>query len=324
MSATDPTAIEFPRLSLGVSSCLLDNAVRYDGNHKRQPWLVEGLGRYADFVPYCPEMAIGLGVPREPIQLYGDPDRPRVRGVVDQSLDVTDALHAYGDEVAGQLGDVAGYVFMSKSPSCGVYRVKVRLDNGQAIRKGRGAYAAAVIERCPNLPVEEEGRLNDPVLRESFVTRLYVWQRWIALLSTGLTAAGLIDFHTRHKYLVMAHSQAAYRRMGQLLSHLKGVDLAQVADAYVDELMAALQRRVGPARHVNVLQHIMGYLKRRVAAGDKQELLDSMEAYRRGDVPMIVPVTLLRHHFRHHPDEYISMQWYLWPYPDGLGLRSHT
>ena len=316
--------IDFPRLSIGVSSCLLGNAVRYDGNHKRQPWLVEGLGRFADFVPYCPEMAIGLGVPREPIQLYGDPDTPRVRGVVDQSLDVTDALRSYGEEVAGQLDNMAGYVFMSKSPSCGVYRVKVRLDNGQAVKKGRGAYAAAVIDRCPNLPVEEEGRLNDPVLRENFVTRLYVWQRWITLLGKGLTAAALIDFHTRHKYLVMAHSQAAYRRMGQLLSHLKGVDLPGVASEYADELMVALQRRVGPARHVNVLQHIMGYLKRRVTAGDKQELLDSMQAYRNGDVPLIVPVTLLRHHFRHHPDDYISMQWYLWPYPDGLGLRSYT
>ena len=324
MTATASPDITFPRLRIGVSSCLLGNAVRYDGNHKRQPWLVEQLGRFADFVPYCPEMAIGLGVPREPIQLYGDPDNPRVRGVVDQSIDVTDALHAYGEEVAGQLGDVAGDVFMSKSPSCGVWRVKVRLDNGQAPKKGRGAYAAAVIEHCPHLPVEEEGRLNDYALRENFVTRLYVWQRWLALRSRGLTAARLIDFHTRHKYLVMAHSQAAYRRMGQMLSHLKGVVLEQVAGEYIDELMVALQRRAGAARHVNVLQHIMGYLKRRVTPGDKQELLDSMEAYRRGDVPMIVPVTLLRHHFRHHPDEYISMQWYLWPYPDGLGLRSHT
>jgi uncharacterized protein YbgA (DUF1722 family)/uncharacterized protein YbbK (DUF523 family) len=324
MAATASPDITFPRLRIGVSSCLLGNAVRYDGNHKRQPWLVEQLGRFADFVPYCPEMAIGLGVPREPIQLYGDPDNPRVRGVVDQSIDVTDALYAYGEEVAGQLGDIDGYVFMSKSPSCGVWRVKVRLDNGQAPKKGRGAYAAAVIQQCPHLPVEEEGRLNDHALRENFVTRLYVWQRWLALLSQGLTAARLIDFHTRHKYLVMAHSQAAYRRMGQLLSHLKGVDLKQVAEEYIEELMSALQRRAGAARHVNVLQHIMGYLKRRVTPGDKQELLDSMEAYRRGDVPMIVPVTLLRHHFRHHPDEYISMQWYLWPYPDGLGLRSHT
>jgi uncharacterized protein YbgA (DUF1722 family)/uncharacterized protein YbbK (DUF523 family) len=324
MSATAYTDIEFPRLSIGVSSCLLGNAVRYDGNHKRQPWLVEVLGRYAEFVPYCPEMAIGLGVPREPIQLYGDADNPRVRGVVDTSLDVTDALHAYGKEVAGQLGGMAGYVFMSKSPSCGVWRVKVRLDNGQAMKKGRGAYAASVISRCPNLPVEEEGRLNDHVLRENFITRLYVWQRWINMLGNGLTAAGLIDFHTRHKYLVMAHSQAAYRRMGQMLSHLKGVDLAGVAADYVDELMGALQRRVTPARHVNVLQHIMGYLKRSLPAGDKQELLDCLESYRRSDIPLIVPVTLLRHHFRHHPDDYISMQWYLWPYPDGLGLRSHT
>ena len=302
---------------------MLGNAVRYDGKHKRQPWLVEELGRFADFIPYCPEMAIGLGVPRDPIELHGDPAQPRARGVVAPSLDVTDALHACGDEVSAGLVDVAGYIFKGKSPSCGVARVKVRLDNGKIVRKGRGVYAAAILSCCPNLPIEEEGRLNDPVLRKNFVTRLYVWQRWLALLQQGINAERLLDFHARHKCLVMLHSQAACHRMGNLLSQFNDADPENIAPAYANELMIALQRRAGKVHHVNVLRYIISRLKNRLATSDAQELLDSIESYRRGDVPLIESPGLLRHQFNQYPDEYIDMQWYLWPYPDDLDLRSY-
>lgn len=302
---------------------MLGNAVRYDGKHKCQPWLVEELGRFADFIPYCPEMAIGLGVPRGPIELHGDPAQPRARGVVAPSLDVTDALHTCGGEVSTGLVDVAGYIFKSKSPSCGVARVKVRLDNGKIVRKGRGVYAAAIISHCPNLPVVDEGNLNDSVTRENYVIRLYVWQRWLVLLQQGINAARLLDFHVRHKYLIMAHSRAACRRMEQLLSQFKGADPENVIPAYANELMIALQRRVSPARHVNVLRYIISRLKKRLATSDTQELLESIESYRRGDVPLIESLRLLRHQFNLHPDDCIDMQWYLWPYPDDLDLRSY-
>ncbi len=309
------------RPQVAVSSCLLGNPVRYDGNHTRYNWLVDTLGRFVDFVPLCPEVAIGLGVPRNPVQLTGDPLQPRVQGVVEPDLDVTDALRSQGQKVAGSLDRVAGYVFKNRSPSCGLFRVKVRTPTG-VVRKGRGVYAAAILEACPHLPVEEEGRLNDALLRENFVSRLYAWQRWLALREAGLTAESLLDFHARHKYLVMAHSQAAYQRLGRLLSQLRGVDIDVVAQSYLDEFMPALARRVSPGRHANVLHHITGYLKRRIGPDDKAELVSVIDAYRCGEVPLVVPVTLLRHHFRCHPDDYIGLQWYLWPYPDELGLRN--
>jgi uncharacterized protein YbgA (DUF1722 family)/uncharacterized protein YbbK (DUF523 family) len=322
MTSPDSQSGLLPRPQVAVSSCLLGNPVRYDGNHTRCNWLVDKLGRFVDFIPLCPEVAIGLGVPRNPVQLTGDPAEPRVRGVVEPELDVTDALRAQGRKVAGSLDQVAGYVFKNRSPSCGLFRVKVRTPAG-VVRRGRGVYAAAILAACPQLPAEEEGRLNDAVLRENFVSRLYAYQRWLVLRDTGLTAERLLDFHTRHKYLVMAHSQAAYQRLGRLLSQLKDVDMDAVARRYLDEFMPALARRVNPGRHGNVLHHVMGYLKRRIGSADKAELVAVIDAYRRGDVPLVVPVTLLRHHFRCYPDDYIGLQWYLWPYPDELGLRNH-
>ena len=307
---------------LGVSSCLIGQKVRYDGTAKRDRWIVERLGKYVDYRPVYPEMAIGLGTPRPPIRLVGTPAATRVIGVEDASVDVTDALEGFALNTAATLRDVSGYVFMSKSPSCGMERVKLYNASGQAEKKGVGAYARVLMQALPNLPCEEEGRLNDPVLRENFVNRVFAYRRWQALRSTRLTAQVLIDFHARHKYMVMAHSQAAYQRLGRLLSHLKGVDLERVADAYEAEFMAALQRRAGRKRHVNALQHIQGYLKQRIDAGDKHELSDSIEAYRREEVPLVVPMKLLRHYFRRNPDNYIDRQWYLDPYPESLGLRN--
>ena len=176
----------------------------------------------------------------------------------------------------------------------------------------------------PDLPIEEEGRLCDAVLRENFVNRVFVYKRWQLLLAQGLTAKSLIDFHSRHKYMVMAHSQAAYKRMGSLLSHLKGVDMQRLGREYQHELMAALKRKVSRARHVNVLQHLQGYLKDKIDAGDKQGLAAAIEDYRRSEVPLIVPMRLLQDYFRRHPDDYIAQQYYLDPYPASLGLRNHV
>lgn len=307
---------------IAISSCLLGQPVRFDGAHKRDAWLVDQFGRYVDFRPFCPEVAIGLGIPRPPIRLVGEPDVARAVGVKDPGLDVTERLASCAFETLGQLDDVSGYVFKSKSPSCGMERVKVYGEKGMASNKGVGVYARVIMAAKPHLPVEEEGRLHDPLLRENFVNRVFVYQRWQQLRRGQLRAADLIGFHARHKYMVMAHSQAAYQRMGRMLAQLKGVELGQVAEAYEAELMTALARRVNRARHVNVLQHMQGYLKRSLDVGDKQELAASIEAYRRGDVPFVVPMALLRHHFRRAPDPYIRDQWYFAPYPDDLGLRN--
>jgi uncharacterized protein YbgA (DUF1722 family)/uncharacterized protein YbbK (DUF523 family) len=307
---------------VAISSCLLGQEVRFDGGHKKDNWIVGPLSGYLDYRPICPEVAIGLGIPRPPIHLVGDPQRPRAVGVKDESMDVTLPLEDFARQTASGLDDVSGYILKSKSPSCGMERVKLYGQHGGQ-KAASGIHARVIMERLPNLPVEEDGRLNDPVLRENFITRVYVYRRWQDFRQQRLTAKGLVAFHSAHKYMVMAHSQAAYRRMGQLLSHLKGVDLPAVAEEYITELMAALKRRVNRDRHVNVLQHMLGYLKRQLDGEDKQEMVEAIEAYRRGEVPLIVPMFLLRHHFRHHPDPYMEQQWYLKPYPESLGLRNN-
>jgi uncharacterized protein YbgA (DUF1722 family)/uncharacterized protein YbbK (DUF523 family) len=306
---------------VGISSCLLGQQVRFDGGHKKDGWITGPLGAFFDFLPVCPEVGIGLGVPRPTIHLVGDPARPRALGSKDASLDVTARLEAFGIAQLPHLEGLSGYILKSKSPSCGMARVPVTSEKGMPAKVGVGIYARVLLERMPLLPVEEEGRLNDPVLRENFVTRVYVLHRWQQLRVERMTAAKLIDFHSRQKYLVMAHSQAAYQRLGQMLSHLKQVDLEAVADMYVAELMAALARRVTRKRHVNVLHHIMGYFTDHIDAGDKAELLASIEAYRREEVALVVPITLLRHHLRRHPDPYMEKQVYLAPHPEKLALR---
>ena len=307
---------------LAISSCLLGQNVRFDGAHKRDNWLVNELGRYIDYRPFCPEVAIGLGIPRPPIRLVGTVENMRAVGVKNPDLDVTERLRTFAHQTVHQLGEVSGYVLKSKSPSCGMERVKLYGDKGMASSHGVGIHAGVVLRSLPNLPVEEEGRLRDPVLRENFINRVFCYQRWQRLRQSVVSAKALIEFHTRHKYMVMAHSQAAYQRLGRLLSDLKQQDLQAVADLYEAEFMAALARRVSRKRHVNAMQHMQGYLKKQLDGGDKQELAESIEAYGRSEIPLIVPMFLLRHHFRRNPDPYIAGQWYLQPYPDDLGLRN--
>jgi len=312
------------RPTIALSSCLAGENVRFDGAHKRDNWLLKQLGEYVDYRTFCPEVAIGLGIPREPIRLMEKNGETRVVGTKDPDFDVTERLQNNAFDTLPRLQDVSGYIFKSKSPSCGVWRVKRYNEKGHPEGNAAGAYAEVICQQLPDLPIEEEGRLNDPVLRENFVNRVFVYDRWRRLRESGLDAASLIDFHSRHKYLVMAHSQAAYKRLGRLLSHLKGVDMEQVAREYQRELMAALKRRISKARHVNALQHLQGYLKDKIDAADKAELGAAIEEYRRGEVPLVVPMRLLTHYFRCHPDDYIAKQVYLDPAPSKLGLRNHV
>ena len=320
---TSFAATTFPRLKIGVSACLLGQEVRFNGGHKRDPFIAGILAGYVDYVPLCPEVAIGLGIPRPTLRLVGDPTHPRALGSGDATLDVTSRLKDFARAQIPALAELRGYILKKDSPSCGMERVKVYSPRGGAPeRKGVGLLARVLKECLPLMPLEEEGRLNDPVLRENFIARIFVYDRWQRLVAEGLSAAALIAFHSDHKYLIMAHSQAAYRRLGQRLAHLKGADLPALSRDYGAELMAVLARRVNRQRHVNVLQHMMGYLKRRIDGGDKAELAAHIEAYRRGEVPLIVPITLFRHYFRRQPDPYMERQAYLAPYPDTLSLRN--
>ncbi|WP_439861019.1 YbgA family protein [Pseudomonas sp. MBLB4136] len=311
------------RPKLGISACLLGNTVRYNGGHKESRLCSQVLGEHFDFVPLCPEVAIGLGTPREPIRLVGDPQAPRAVGTVDPTLDVTERLAAYGARMAEELDGICGYILMQKSPSCGMERVKVYQDRGRPSEaSGQGIFARALIARHPDLPVEEDGRLNDPVLRENFLTRVFAYAEWQRLLHEGLTRKTLIAFHSRYKYLLMATAPLQYKALGRLLGDLGRHDLAQLAPRYFSELMAALKQCATRGTHSNVLQHLCGYLKQGLSREERQEMHQLIGQYRDGMVPLVVPLTLLKHHFRRHPDAYVAQQAYLQPHPENLSLRN--
>ncbi|HEY0721319.1 MAG TPA: DUF523 and DUF1722 domain-containing protein [Gammaproteobacteria bacterium] len=309
------------KIQIGISSCLLGEKVRFDGNHKHDHYITDTLGRVFQFVPFCPEVAIGLGVPREPIRLEGDPGMPRAIGVRDKSLDVTIALANYGRKVVNHSQQISGFILKSRSPSCGMERVKVYPPHGVP-RHGRGIFAAALMEGLPWLPVEEEGRLGDPALRDNFLERVFACHRWQQLHRAPLTPQRLVEFHTRHKLIVMAHSTEAYRALGRLVAEAGSQPIAELGARYIDELTAALKHRATERRHANVLHHLLGYLKKQLDSADKAELLELIEQYRRGHLPLIVPLTLLRHHFRRHPHPYVAGQLYLEATPQELLLRS--
>lgn len=310
------------RPAIGISSCLLGENVRYDGGHKRNPFITEQLAEHFDFRPVCPEVAIGLGVPRPAIHLKQGEDRVRVVDSRDPGKDHTDEMAAYARRQAGELGDISGYIFKAKSPSCGVWRVPVHRDRGAPDRDGRGIYADAFMQERPLLPVEEEGRLHDPVLRENFVERVFAFRRWLDALEKGMTADGLVRFHTIHKLTIMSHDERAMRELGRLVAKAGAGPMDELAGEYIAIFMAAMSKRATRKRHADVLMHLMGYLKSHLDGEDKQELLDVIRAYRLGEVPLIVPVTLIKHHFRRHPHSYVADQVYLNPHPRELMLRN--
>ena len=310
-------------IKVGISSCLLGEEVRYNGGHKHSTLCTRDLARYFDFVSICPEVGIGMGVPRKPIRLVGDPADPQAVGVDDPAKNVTDSLKAFGREQAGTLDDLSGYIFIKGSPSCGLFRVKVYNDRGMPQEQtGRGIYARVITDTFPLLPVEESGRLGDAVLKENFITRVYAWHNWHALKATGLTAAKLTDFHARYKYTLMAHNPQSYSALGRMLADAGNQDPQDLGNAYFAALMTALQQKASRKSNTNVLMHLQGYLKNQLTTREKAKLGEVIEQYRNGIIPLIVPVTLLRSHFHSHPNDYISRQSYLQPYPDDLGLRN--
>lgn len=305
------------KIPIGISSCLLGHPVRFDSGHKRDSYIVGTLGEFFEFYPFCPEVAIGLGVPRPTLHLVKANGEIRCVGVKDAGHDVTDDLRAYATREQPAFAELCGYILKKDSPSCGMERVKV-YTTGQPSREGAGIYAAEMMRNNPLLPVEEEGRLGDAGLRENFIQRVYVFYRWKQLLAEGLTANGLMTFHARHKLIIMSH--ADYRELGQLLAGMTKDNVAEMAGSYIRQLMAILKIVVNRGNHVNVLQHIQGYLKKELSADDKAELCEIIERYRDGEVPLIVPLTLLKHHFRKSPDTYIENSYYMSPYPQELSL----
>jgi uncharacterized protein YbgA (DUF1722 family)/uncharacterized protein YbbK (DUF523 family) len=307
------------RLRIGISSCLLGVEVRWDGGHKRDPFLTETLGPHVEWVSVCPEVEIGLGIPREPIRLEGDARAPRLVAPKSRA-DHTHAMARWARRRVAELArlDLAGYVVKKDSPSCGMERVRVWRGAGAPARSGVGAFARVLMDVLPLLPVEEEGRLRDPRLRENFVERIFAYDRWKRFRADRPTRGTLVRFHTAHKLLLLAHAPAAYARLGRLVARAKDGPLAAVLDAYGADFMAALRVHATPARHANVLEHMLGYVSPRLTPPERRELVDLIADHRRRLVPLLVPLTLMKHHVRRLGVDYLQDQVYLDPTPKEL------
>jgi uncharacterized protein YbgA (DUF1722 family)/uncharacterized protein YbbK (DUF523 family) len=312
-------------IRLGISACLLGREVRYDGGHKRDRFLTDTFGRFVEWVPVCPEVEAGFGTPREAMRLVDGNGRLRLV-TVQTGVDLTSQMERFARRRVEQLAveDLSGYVLKKDSPSCGVERVKVYGQHAMPSRTGRGLFAAALCERYPHLPVEEEGRLADPRLRENFIERVFAYRRLRELFSSRWTVSGLVRFHTAHKLTLMAHSVTAYRDLGRLVAQASTARRTELQTDYTRGFMTAMAAMATPRKHANVLQHMAGYFKKTLAEGDRAELRATIEDYRTGLVPLVVPITLFRHHVRQQSVAYLAGQTYLEPHPRELMLRNHV
>lgn len=314
--------IEEQKIPIGISACLLGQEVRYNGGHKRSVFCIRDLAPYFDYQPVCPEVAIGLGIPRPAIRMQGDFESPRVVGSGNDTIDVTNELKDYSVKQASMGEDLSGFIFMKNSPSCGLYSAKVYTEKGVHPKKRSGIFAAELVKANPDLPVEEEGRLNDPVLRESFISRVFVYHEIRMQAKSGKTASKLVALHTRLKYFVMSYGNPIYKQLGQLVARAGVGDIEEVWAEYVSALMAGTQKAPNHRGHSNVLYHLLGYLNEEVKGSFRQELVESIEEYRQRQVPLAVPMKLLGHYLDHYASDYIKQQFYLRPHPRALGLRN--
>ncbi|WP_028313463.1 YbgA family protein [Desulfatibacillum aliphaticivorans] len=312
------------KIKMGIARCLMGEKVRYDGGHKHDRYITQTLGNYFDFVPVCPEMECGMPVPRESMRLEGDPAAPRLM-THKTRRDLTPMMQEWGVEKLKELEkeDLCGYIFKTRSPSSGMERIAVYGEDKTVRKNGVGIWARMFKDHFPLLPVEDEGRLHDPGLRENFITRVFVMKRWRDMIAGGYDAGKLVDFHTRHKLLILAHSQQHYRQMGPMVAKIREQKPEDFFPAYLEILTQALALKTTPAKNINVLQHMMGYFKKQLSPDEKQELLELMYQYRQGAVPLIVPITLIKHFVRKYDQPYLKEQLYLYPHPLELGLRNH-
>ncbi|MGI2257880.1 YbgA family protein [Shewanella sp. GXUN23E] len=315
MTGFDPKTIK-----IGISACLLGQNVRFDGGHKRSAYCTDELQRFFEFQPICPEMAIGLGAPRKSIRQVRHGDEILLQSA-DGSLDVTEPMMAFCRDTLPQLAHLGGYLLCAKSPSCGMERVlEYAPGSNNAGKTGTGVFARALMSRYPELPVEETGRLHDMVLRENFFTRVYAYHDWQTLRSEGLTRHKLVQFHSRYKYLLMAHHPHNYRLLGPMIANPDD-DIERQAQAYFSLFMATLKHHATRRNHTSTLQHIQGYFKKMLSKAQKAELSDAILEYREGLQPLLVPITLINHYLREFPNPYIQEQVYLKPHPQELKLR---
>lgn len=313
------------KIRLGISACLLGQPVRYDGGHKWDRFITDTLGQYVEFVPVCPEVECGLGVPREAMRLVGDPRNPRLV-TVRTGADHTARLLTWARRRVVELEkeNLCGFIFKSDSPSSGMERVKVYGPSGSPVKTGVGLFARVFLEHFPLLPVEEDGRLHDPKLRENFIEAIFTLKRWREMVIAQPSRGALVAFHTRHKLLLRAHSPEHLRQMGQLVAQADNFPVAELTARYQQLLLMALKRKTTVKKNTDVLFHLLGYFKKLLTADEKQELLEIIDYYYRSYVPLIVPVTLINHYVRKYQEPYLKSQYYLNPHPLELQLRNHV
>jgi uncharacterized protein YbgA (DUF1722 family)/uncharacterized protein YbbK (DUF523 family) len=315
------------KLRVGVSSCLLGAKVRFDGEHKRDGFLVDQLGPFVEWVPVCPEAEVGMGIPRESVRLVRlAGSGPRMLGNR-SGEDWTGRMSRFAARRVRALEGLVGYVLKAKSPSCGMERVKLYdgTDKGARVtRDGVGLFAAALRDRFPNLPIEEEGRLHDAGLRENFIERIFAYARLQALWAGRWTVGDLVAFHTAHKMALLAHDERGYRELGRIVAGARQLPRAELRDRYEDRFMSVLSRLATRKRHANVLMHMLGHLRAGLDEPGRAELLSLIDDHRRGLVPLVVPITMMRHHVERLKVDYLRGQSYLHPHPRELMLRNHV
>lgn len=312
------------KIRLGISACLLGENVRYDGGHKLDRFLTDTLGQYVEYIPVCPEVECGLPVPREAMHLEGDPESPRLVTLRTEQ-DMTERMVSWAKKRVVDLEKegLCGFIFKSDSPSSGMERIRVYNEKDMPVKKGVGMFARIFMDHFPLLPVEDEGRLHDPKLRENFVERIFTLKRWREVLAKKESRGNLVDFHTQHKMLILSHSPKHYQIMGKLVAQAKDISLKNLYRQYQNIFMEALQLKTTPKKNANVLMHLMGYFKDGLSSDEKKELLDVIENYRQEYIPLIVPITLINHYVRKYKQPYLKQQVYLNPHPLELQLRNH-
>ncbi len=313
------------RIKLGIAKCLLGEKVRYDGTHKLDRYLRDTLGQYVEWLPVCPEVETGMTIPREPVRLVGDVDAPRLVGRK-SGHDWTESMQKWGMKRLKDLEteDICGYIFKYGSPSSGMSRIKVYNEKVMPRHDGVGMWARMVMERFPQLPFEDDGRLHDPRIRENFISRIFTLKRWRDAMADGRTPGKLVDFHTRHKMLIMAHNVELYRTMGKLVAMSGAAEIDGLAEQYFAMLLKALAYKHTIKKNANVLMHAAGYFKKDITSPEKAELLELTKQYQRGLVPLIVPITLINHYVAKYGKDYLATQYYLSPYPAELMLRNQV
>lgn len=315
------TTVKPPNIPVGISSCLMGDEVRFNGGHCHSSLCTQHFSSVFNYQKFCPEVAAGLGIPRPVLRLVGDPNTPALVFTDHQDQILNKSFKQASAAWLDQCAEWDGYILMKNSPSCGMERVKVYAESGQPLaQKGRGIFTAELMKRYPLLPVEEEGRLNDPRLRENFILRVFAHHYFRYEVLANMNPHALLQFHSRYKYITLAHNQEGYRRLGKMLSNAGNEDIHTLAQRYFYDFMHILAKPASRKNHANTLLHLLGYLKRDISGKARQDLANVIENYRKGAVNLATPLTMIRHYLNQFGSDYVRSQRYLEPYPSELGL----